>query len=179
VAALGPDAAKLAETIAKQEIADLLVRYCRGVDRCDLETLRSVFWPDATAQYGAEPQSAWLWAEQTLARLRRMQRTQHSISNVLIAIDGDRATAETYCRAYHELAGDDGPQEMVVGGRYLDRLERRGDAWRIAHRLYVMDWNRNGPSTAMWDGPLYGRLTVRGGRFPDDPFYKTGSQQNE
>ena len=62
-----------------------------------------------------------------------------------------------------------GKMEMVVGGRYLDRLERRGGEWRIAWRTYVMDWNRNVPSTCRWDEGIYARLRNRGARFPDDP----------
>ena len=46
----------------------------------------------------------------------------------------------------------------VVGGRYLDRFERRDGQWKIAHRLYVMDWNINGASTAEWQHGLFGRL---------------------
>ncbi len=40
--------------------------------------------------------------------------------------------------------------EMVVAGRYLNRLEHRDSEWRIAERLYVMDWNRNIASTRQW-----------------------------
>jgi hypothetical protein len=163
-AALRPLADRLA-------IADVLTLYCRGIDRCDLETLQACFWPDATAQYGAEAQNAHDWAGATLAALRAMPRTFHSISNMLITARGDRAEAETYCTAYHEVSTPDGLMEMVVGGRYLDRLERRGDAWRISRRVYVMDWNRNVPSTAQWDRGIYAGLVSRGARRPDDPLY--------
>ena len=103
-----------------------------------------------------------------------MRRTQHALSNILIEVAGDRARAETYCHAFHEFDGDGGGggcggREMVVGGRYLDYLERREGAWRIAHRTYVMDWNRNTPSTGQWDEGIYGGLKIRGGRWPDDP----------
>jgi hypothetical protein len=60
---------------------------------------------------------------------------------------------------------------MIVGGRYIDNLEKRGDEWRILHRLYVMDWNQNSKSTAEWNEGLYGQLKTRGKKFPKDPFY--------
>lgn len=163
------DTADLRETIARQKIADVLTRYSRGIDRCDIETLRAVFWPDATTDYGSGRQNALDWARATVAALKNMHRTQHAISNLAIDVDGETARAETYCQAYHEIDGPAGRVEMVVGGRYLDRLERRGREWRIAERTYVMDWNRNIPSTAQWDEGIYAGLKRRGGRLPDDP----------
>ena len=40
------------ELLAKQEIADLVARYMRGLDRLDRELLRSTFHDDATTDYG-------------------------------------------------------------------------------------------------------------------------------
>ena len=164
--------ADLREVIAKQRINDVLTRYCRGIDRCDLDTLLTVFWPDAEANYGSGRRNAVEWCAATVGALRGMHRTMHSIGNVLIDVDGDHAAAETYCHAYHELDGPTGRLEMVVGGRYLDRLERRGGAWRIAERLYLMDWNRNIASTSQWDDGIYASLKSRGSRKPDDPLYR-------
>ena len=167
----------MSETESLRAVADrlaiihILTVYSRGIDRCDLETLKTTFWPDGTAQYGDQPQNAHAWAAATVAALKGMNRTFHSLSNMLITLDGDTARGETYCTAYHEVAGPDGPIEMVVGGRYLDRLEKRNGEWRIASRLYVMDWNRNVPSTCQWDEGIYAGLVNRGSRKPDDPSY--------
>ncbi|PZN95810.1 MAG: hypothetical protein DCF31_05590 [Alphaproteobacteria bacterium] len=155
-------------------IADVMARYTRGIDRCDLDALCSVWWPGATADYGDGDVDALEWSAATVTALAALNRTQHFIGNLLVDIDGDTATAECYCRAYHEAASPDGATAFEVGGRYLDRLERRDDQWRIVHRRYVMDWNSNAPSTAEWDDGLYARLTRRGTRYPADPLY-TGS----
>lgn len=152
-------------------IQDVLCRYARGIDRCDEDVLRGVWWPDARADYGNGEVDAGDWSGQVVKALGTMRRTQHFLGNMLIELDGDRATAETYCRAYHEVDGADGPAEMEVGGRYLDLLERRGAEWRIAYRRYVLDWNRNTASTAAWDGALYGNLRRHGARRPHDPLY--------
>ena len=61
---------------------------------------------------------------------------------------------------------------MTVGGRYLDTLEKRPEGWRIVERLYVMDWNRQGPATMRVEGGLYDVLQRRGGRKPADPLYR-------
>jgi hypothetical protein len=36
----------------KQEIHEVLMRYCRGIDRCDAELLRSVYHADAVDDHG-------------------------------------------------------------------------------------------------------------------------------
>src|SRR3546814_9727487 len=95
--------------------------------------------------------------------LKTMKVTMHSISNMLIEVDGDRASSETYVVAYHLMAAEDGTQsEMVVGGRYADQFERRKGEWRIARRLFIHDWNQNGAATVQWDSGLYAQLNVRG-----------------
>lgn len=159
------------EVADRLAIMDVLNRYARGIDRCDLAVLREVWWPEAVADYGMGEVNALAWSEGVVPALAAMRRTQHFLGNMLIDIDGDTATAETYCRAWHEVDSAEGPQEMDVGGRYLDRLEKRGDEWRLLHRRYVLDWSRNCPSTAQWDGPLYGTLKRHGKRLPDDPLY--------
>ena len=118
---------ELLETVvAKLAISETLARYSRGVDRCDLATLKSVFWPDAVVNYGDADQNGWEWCEGVVVALRELERTQHAIGNVLIDLDGPVATAETYCRAYHEVRTPDGNQEFMVGGRYLDRIRSAG-----------------------------------------------------
>jgi hypothetical protein len=59
---------------------------------------------------------------------------------------------------------------MIFFGRYLDRVERRGNAWKILFRRVVMDWNQNQPSTSQDAGPPFDGL-ARGARLPDDPLY--------
>ncbi|WP_156680994.1 nuclear transport factor 2 family protein [Sphingomonas profundi] len=158
--------------IDRQEIADLLTRYARAVDRCDLPLLLGIWAPGATVDYGGGVADADAWSAEVLGRLATMNRTMHALSNMLIAIEGDGATAETCCTAYHQFDAAGGPRRMIVGGRYLDRLARTGDhGWRVVTRRYVMDWNENDPSTAMWGEGPYARLSRIGGRFPDDPSY--------
>lgn len=162
------DLERLADHLA---IQDVLCRYARGIDRCDEKLLLTVWWPGAEVDYGNGATDAGEWSAGVVVALGTMRRTQHFLGNMLIDIEGDGATAETYCRAYHEVDGADAPQEMEVGGRYLDRLEKRGGEWRIADRRYIHDWNRNSASTAVWDGPLYGTLKRVGARLPNDPSY--------
>lgn len=155
----------------RQAITDILHRYCHGVDRCDMELLKSAYWPDAVDEHGTFNGNALEFCEATLPALKTMTCTMHMVSNILITLDGDKATVQSYCLAYHQIpaSAETCASEMIVGGRYLDRMERRGSEWRIAHRLYVMDWNSNAPSTMILDKGLFARLKTRGARFPDDP----------
>lgn len=168
--------AELQALLDKQAIHEVLMLYSRGVDRCDAQTLKSVYWADATDDHGTFVGNAHEFVDGLLPALRTMDRTMHQQCNVIIELTGpDSARVETCCQAYHELTGPDGSKsEMVVGGRYLDRFEKRGGQWKIAHRLYVIDWNQNGPSTAIWTEGLYAQLRTRGSRWPDDPVYRAG-----
>ena len=161
----------LDDIASRIEISDALARYCRGIDRCDLASLKSAFWPDAVADYGTGDVQAAKWCEDVIAALRTMERTQHAISNILIEQRDNDASVETYCRAYHEVKSPNGMVEMMVGGRYLDRFARRDRVWRITKRRYVMDFNQNASSTSEWKTGIYAGLPVIGLRAPDDPSY--------
>lgn len=160
------DTAELADRLA---IAETLALYCRGIDRCDPEQLAAAFTPDARIDYGDGARPVAEVIPGLMAALGAMRLTQHNISNTVIRIDGDSAKAETNCVALHIIPSPEGEAELVVGGRYLDRLARREGRWRITERLYVMDWNRTGPATMALEGGLLGGLRRRGARGAEDP----------
>lgn len=136
------DLAWVADRIA---IQDCLVRYCRGIDRGDADLVRSVWWPDSTADYGGYKGPGADFGDHAVASLNKSyQATQHTILNSTVELDGDVAHTETYIHAYHLSKVADGQQQTVFlfAGRYLDRLEKRDGEWRIAQRvlLYDFDW---------------------------------------
>ncbi|MBU7579718.1 MAG: nuclear transport factor 2 family protein, partial [Porphyrobacter sp.] len=92
------DTTELADRLA---IAETLALYCRGIDRCDPEQLAAAFTPDALIDYGdgARPVADVIPA--LMAGLGAMRLTQHNISNTVMRISGDRASAETHCVALH------------------------------------------------------------------------------
>ncbi len=160
------DTAELADRLA---IAETLARYCRGIDRCDATLLAEVFTFDARIDYGDGAKSPAETIPGLMAGLGAMRLTQHNISNTVMQVTGTRARAETNCVALHLIPAPDGEIELVVGGRYLDTLVKQDGAWRIAERLYVMDWNRTQPSTMQTSGGLFDTLKRRGARVPNDP----------
>lgn len=159
----------ITEVADRLAIAETLALYCRGIDRCDGEQLAAVFTPDALIDYGDGARPIGEVIPGLMAGLGTMRLTQHNISNTVMRITGETARAETNCVALHLIPAPDGEIELVVGGRYLDRLVKREGRWRIAERLYVMDWNRTSPSTMALEGGLLGGLKRRGARGAADP----------
>ena len=160
------DTTELADRLA---IAETLARYCRGIDRCDAALLAEVFTPDAHLDYGSGAAPIAETIAGLMQGLGTMRLTQHNISNTVMQVTGDSAKAETNCVALHLIPTPDSEIELVVGGRYLDTLVKQGGQWRIAERLYVMDWNRTAPATMQTSGGLFDGLQRRGARGAVDP----------
>lgn len=162
--------AKVRELADKDEIHALLIRYCRGVDRCDAELMRSVYHEDARDEHGVFSGVGWEFAEWVPPRLReRFEVTSHTLPNVRIEVCGDRAIAESTVFAYHVPKGKVGQEYEIFVGRYLDRLERRAGEWKILHRLCVNDFSAVVPHAGqMSSHPVY----IAGSRAPDDPSYQ-------
>jgi hypothetical protein len=152
----------------RAEIADLLALYCRGVDRRDEATLRSIYHEDAIEDRseGQFIGPAQKWVGWALSVIPVFDLTQHTILNSLVEIEGDTAYGETYFNAYHrfgdpEKSSDESSKtddikwpesgmEMILAGRYLDRFERRDGVWKIAYRKMVCDWVRTQPIADQW-----------------------------
>lgn len=134
---------RLRSVLDRQEIHDALVRYCRGIDRCDEQLVLSAFHADAMDNHTGTDQAVVDRVPKVLAKARTSVRwTSHNLCNELIEVDGDVANSEAYLIAYHRLDHDGRELDWILGARYLDRFERRDGAWRIAHRTVVYDWDR-------------------------------------
>lgn len=158
----------------REAIRDCIFRYARGVDRADVEMLRSAYWPDAIDEHAglfSGPASEFI--DNAAEGLSKIGQTVHVVANILIRLDGDRAAVESYYYAIHGGQEIDGVVRDFVGaGRYLDRFERRGDEWRIIHRVVAIDWYRDFPDTMDWAVGPFGTGDVgRGGKKPEDRSY--------
>jgi hypothetical protein len=162
-----PSAAQVADRLA---IYDVLVAHCRGVDRADAEILRGCYWPDAEVAYGVFDGNAHRFCAFLPQAIAVYALTQHCIGNVAIELDGDAARTETYVTAYHYAEAADGDREVIFFARYLDRMQKRGHVWKLAHRRVVIDWYRNVPAAAQ-GSPMALDGFARGARVPGDPGY--------
>jgi hypothetical protein len=133
--------AALQALLDEQEIRRVILRYARGIDRLDLELVRSCYWPEATDVHGTftgkrDEFIAWVGP-----LLQRNDMTMHNLANIMVELDGDVAGVETYGVAYHSgpPAGDI-RWNYAAGFRYVDRFERRDGEWRIADRVTAIEW---------------------------------------
>ena len=130
-------------------IRNVANRYCRGVDRLDVEEMKSAYWPDATDDHGAFSGNAWEFAEYCMVAHLNWRATHHCIFNHTIELesDGDHARGEIYNVTY--LLQKDDDLLDIWHGRYLDYYEKRDEQWRILERVCVHEYTRTSPITAM------------------------------
>ena len=162
----------------KQEIYEVLCRYCRAIDRHDEDLMRSVYHPDALDHHGMFDGKASDFCEFFMRREVRggLKGASHRITNVLIELKGDVAHSECYYHAYIRSENEGQDYLYLVDGRYLDRFERRNGVWKIAERYCVFDWNMFTPYTEDWN--RLGAPLVMGGRtVGEDPLYTVWSER--
>ncbi len=130
--------------VDRQAIVDVVLRYCRGIDRLDLELVRDCYHPDATDEHGTFTGTRDEYVDWVAGVLTRFTGTMHVVANQLVEFgDGDPDTArcETYGVAYHwGDPPDDERRNFTSGFRYVDHFVRRDDQWRIARRVTVREW---------------------------------------
>lgn len=96
---------KIEELSARAQIHDVLLRYCRGLDRVDMLLVRGAFHQDAYIHF---PESLHVggvdgFFDFLTAEMPRFVRTMHFLGNSLIEFDGPTiAHVETYLEADHQ-----------------------------------------------------------------------------
>ncbi len=130
---------QLADIEACREAA---LRYCRGVDRLDPEEMKSAYWEDAIDDHGNFVGNAWEFVGYCMVGHDRWRATLHTTYNHVVELDDDGVHARGECYNIAHLFRADEPLVDMWYGRYLDRYEKRGDEWRIIHRVCVQEGNR-------------------------------------
>lgn len=124
---------------AKQDVADVLVRYASSIDRRDWERLVTCFTDPCDVEYegaGAWTSPADMAAFMTDAHAS-MGHTLHRLATIDVAVDDalDRARARSYVDAV--LMAPDGLSGINSVGWYDDELVPVDDGWRIARRRFT------------------------------------------
>lgn len=138
---------RIDELLSKQEIYERLCDYMRGQDRLDPVLHRSVFWDDATTDYGIFVGDADGFVAFAQKALTPHKSNHHMIGQVRIDLEGEVGFGEVYFTAFHRIEQDGQDRDLFVAGRYVDRYERRGGVWKIAFRAELVDWSRNDPAS--------------------------------
>lgn len=133
----------VAELWAKQQIREALLRYLRGIDRCDAELIRSAFHPDAIDEHAGSVWTGLDVGEKIVASVRKnFQGTLHVMGNQLIELDGEVAHSETYMVCYLHGADDAGEYILTRPIRYIDQFELRQGEWKVIFRRTIREWDR-------------------------------------
>ena len=163
--------ARLERLADRQDILDCLTRFSRAMDRFDRDLFMSAFHPDATIAAGSfvgGPIELYDWS--TALHEAGQVATHHNLLNLTCEIEGDTAHTETY---YLFVGRNRDETNWIAGGRYIDRLERRAGAWKIALRTNAIEWSGMVPTMPIpfSDVP---DINVNGApsRSRDDPSYR-------
>jgi hypothetical protein len=152
----------------RQEIHDVLMRYCRGVDRGIPELITQSFWPEATIDTGIHVRTGEAFAREGLRFMAESgaKASTHFVGTANVELVVDTACSETYMLAYMILDHEGQEYTRLRGSRYIDRWERRNGAWKVSSRVVVDDWSRFDPATAKAGASYTGKRY--GERGPDD-----------
>lgn len=142
----------------RAQITDTLIRYAEGLDRHDLEAVRSCFAPEVSAEYGGVtiPPGVDALVEH-ISIVETFVSSMHLVGNVVIDLRGDEAHSSCRCVAYvlrdRQFTGEQqrkGDVRLFMRGlTYEDRWSRRAEGFRIVHRRHVAEWQVELPVEVM------------------------------
>ena len=135
----------------RREIEDVLIRYANGLDRRDLDMVRTCFHDDVRAEYSGVRLATGIDAVIEHVRvLWDFRSSLHLVGNVEVALEGDEARSVCRAVAYLVRAEHDDRGTLAMRGLvYEDRLVRTPSGWRIIERRHVPEWSVESPVTVL------------------------------
>lgn len=139
----------------REAIRDVILRYARNVDRRDWGGLAGCFTPDVSGNFGGQ------WRDNRedliafISGVEYFHTTQHMMGNSFIEVDGDTASLESYAMLTHHGVNDDGSEWQFnpSGGRYVEKLVRTSEGWKIRQRAGEPVWAPTGARGVASDDP--------------------------
>ncbi len=124
-----------------ERLRALLQRYARAVDDREIDTLITLFHPDATITGNRGVQSLDEWLD-TMRAPRAFPQSMHVIGDPLIELDEEAGTAnlDTYA-VVHQL-NEPGKGDLTLGMRYIDGAVFHHGDWVFARRTARTLWMR-------------------------------------
>lgn len=136
--------ARIEELLDRQDIVDCLTRMSRAADRFDKELFLSAYHEDATIAAGpfvGGPEALYEWSK--ALQETTYSATSHKLLNHSFDFDGDNAHVETY----YIFVGCIGEEtNLIAGGRYIDRFEKRVGKWGLVMRNNFVEWTSAVPA---------------------------------
>jgi uncharacterized protein (TIGR02246 family) len=123
----------------KDEIRELMARYCHALDACNFDGVASLFAENGewATTYGCARGRAQIGALLTsvVPRPGEGPQRKHYITNIIIKLHDDgRAIARSDYLVIREAQGGLIP---VMGGTYLDTFVKRDGTWQFARKELV------------------------------------------
>ncbi|ROO84969.1 3-phenylpropionate/cinnamic acid dioxygenase small subunit [Actinocorallia herbida] len=122
------------------EIRGVLARVAQYSDTGDLDDYAALFTEDARWSMGDWPEKNGRAEIRAAGAARRAEgqtgpgsQSRHLVGTVAVALDGDRAVADSYWQFWVETAAE--APRLFSMGAYRDTLHRTGHGWRIAERV--------------------------------------------
>jgi hypothetical protein len=121
---------QVGELADRQAITDLIFRIGTMLDAKRFEDAEVIFTPDVTVR---TPGGSARGMEAVLGQARRNHAvvTQHIQTNLVISLDGDRATAHANLVAVYVPSPNPPAARLVVGARYRFVAARTAAGWRV------------------------------------------------
>ncbi len=166
-------ASPTAETLLDREaIREAMGRYSRGIDRLDVELIRSAYHEDAFDDHGPFKGTREAFIEWVVPFMQKeYSSTSHHLTSQTIEVDGDVAWVETYAIVTQTKHVGEQTLQLVANSRYADRFEKRDGQWRIARRTVILDTART-DTVAPWAGASPITTMTMGTRDRTDPSYR-------
>jgi hypothetical protein len=153
---MDPIAEELRALLERDKIRECVARLARGEDRRDAKLISASYWPDSTTDYGVFVGSFDKYLAWVVPGSPAIPVTQHVLGQSLIEVAGNVARVETHVTSYHRVNMGTEERDTVIGGRYLDRIEKRGAEWRIASRVMLYDWFQDFGKSVDWSKGVMG-----------------------
>ena len=135
-------------------IHDLMARYFQGLDRGSPEQVRSCFTDDIQAHYDQRAPTSGIEelidSLQNFNKLRdgTMRITTHFMGNLnFTSLERDVAETEMNAVAFLVEPGKGADEVAMRSLRYIDRMRRQPDGWRISDRIHTLDWSCRVPAS--------------------------------
>ena len=160
------DLARLEEAADRQEITDLIYRYCRSMDRMDHEQGYAIWHEDGTADYGPEvfQGTGRGFIDWVCESHKHLDAHSHQVTNIVIELNGDHAGSEAYVIATLRREHEGKHTQLMVWSRYIDQWSKRNGRWGIDKRVTVIDFDEQREVTPI------GQRSI-GSRDHSDPSY--------
>ena len=135
-----PDPALDPATADVLAVTALVHRYAELLDGGDLDGVAALF---EHASWGSSTREERLTGAEAVRRgyggvivyPDGTPRTKHVITNLVVDIDGDGATAAAGSYFTVMQATDDFPLQAIIAGRYRDRFAKVEGVWRFSERI--------------------------------------------